>query len=212
MAWSRTRVRRARIARGSGIGHAPLRGGGQGARARRRHPAAVQVGVYWSYQCWHCYLYVFFLNCRVTNNFRPKRTNVFYNVHWMTIISVSTAISSNGRDLTVDFPQQPGWTGQVSEMELVTDQCKYSLADVFLSKHSRVAASIHSTTGLQMWQRPDSTTLWYTIFYPHNIHAKQALDEYIEDTNRPALDCYSQLLDVELLECQYRLHIMMFYS
>lgn len=38
-----------------------------------------------------------------------------------------TAISNNGRDLTVDFPQQPGWTGQVSEMELVTDQRKLTL-------------------------------------------------------------------------------------
>lgn len=40
------------------------------------------------------------------------------------------AISSNGRDLTVDFPQQPGWTGQVSEMELVTDQCKLSIIQI----------------------------------------------------------------------------------
>ncbi|CAH0722311.1 unnamed protein product, partial [Brenthis ino] len=42
-----------------------------------------------------------------------------------TSIGTVTAISSNGRDLTVDFPQQPGWTGQVSEMELVTDQSEW---------------------------------------------------------------------------------------
>ncbi|KOB75866.1 Hect E3 ubiquitin ligase, partial [Operophtera brumata] len=35
------------------------------------------------------------------------------------------AISSNGRDLTVDYPTQPGWTGQVSEMELVTDSSEW---------------------------------------------------------------------------------------
>ncbi|KAG6464463.1 hypothetical protein O3G_MSEX014531 [Manduca sexta] len=29
-----------------------------------------------------------------------------------TSVGTVTAISSNGRDLTVDFPQQPGWTGQ----------------------------------------------------------------------------------------------------
>ncbi|XP_022131000.2 probable E3 ubiquitin-protein ligase HERC2 [Pieris rapae] len=40
-------------------------------------------------------------------------------------VGTVTAISSNGRDLTVDFPQQPGWTGQVSEMELVTDQSEW---------------------------------------------------------------------------------------
>lgn len=39
-------------------------------------------------------------------------------------VGVVTAVAANGRDLTVDFPQQPGWTGQVSEMELVTDQCE----------------------------------------------------------------------------------------
>ncbi|XP_038209104.1 probable E3 ubiquitin-protein ligase HERC2 [Zerene cesonia] len=42
-----------------------------------------------------------------------------------TSVGTVTAISSNGRDLTVDFPQQPGWTGQVSEMELVTDQSEW---------------------------------------------------------------------------------------
>ncbi|CAG9575570.1 unnamed protein product [Danaus chrysippus] len=40
-------------------------------------------------------------------------------------VGTVTAIQSNGRDLTVDFPQQPGWTGQVSEMELVTDQSEW---------------------------------------------------------------------------------------
>lgn len=44
------------------------------------------------------------------------------------------AISNNGRDLTVDFPQQPGWTGQVSEMELVTDQCKFIMLSNFIIK------------------------------------------------------------------------------
>ncbi|CAB3255423.1 unnamed protein product [Arctia plantaginis] len=42
-----------------------------------------------------------------------------------TSVGTVTSISSNGRDLTVDFPQQPGWTGQVSEMELVTDQSEW---------------------------------------------------------------------------------------
>ncbi|XP_068628740.1 probable E3 ubiquitin-protein ligase HERC2 [Battus philenor] len=42
-----------------------------------------------------------------------------------TCVGTVTGISSNGRDLTVDFPQQPGWTGQVSEMELVTDQSEW---------------------------------------------------------------------------------------
>ncbi|XP_049884481.1 probable E3 ubiquitin-protein ligase HERC2 isoform X2 [Pectinophora gossypiella] len=42
-----------------------------------------------------------------------------------TSVGTVTAISANGRDLTVDFPQQPGWTGQVSEMELVTDQSEW---------------------------------------------------------------------------------------
>ncbi|CAG4926206.1 unnamed protein product [Colias eurytheme] len=42
-----------------------------------------------------------------------------------TSVGTVTAISTNGRDLTVDFPQQPGWTGQVSEMELVTDQSEW---------------------------------------------------------------------------------------
>ncbi|KAJ0180993.1 hypothetical protein K1T71_003078 [Dendrolimus kikuchii] len=40
-------------------------------------------------------------------------------------VGTVTSVSSNGRDLTVDFPQQPGWTGQVSEMELVTDQSEW---------------------------------------------------------------------------------------
>ncbi|XP_028033518.1 probable E3 ubiquitin-protein ligase HERC2 [Bombyx mandarina] len=43
-----------------------------------------------------------------------------------TSVGTVTAVSTNGRDLTVDFPQQPGWTGQVSEMELVTDQSEWS--------------------------------------------------------------------------------------
>ncbi len=30
-----------------------------------------------------------------------------------------TAISANGRDVTVDFPQQSHWTGLLQEMELV---------------------------------------------------------------------------------------------
>lgn len=51
------------------------------------------------------------------------RISTFARSLVITILYISTAISSNGRDLTVDFPQQPGWTGQVSEMELVTDQC-----------------------------------------------------------------------------------------
>ncbi|XP_068082847.1 E3 ubiquitin-protein ligase HERC2 [Anabrus simplex] len=34
-------------------------------------------------------------------------------------IGVVTSISSNGRDLSVDFPQQSNWTGVVTEMELV---------------------------------------------------------------------------------------------
>lgn len=42
-----------------------------------------------------------------------------------TSVGTVTAISSNGRDLTIDFTQQPGWTGQVSEMELVTDQSEW---------------------------------------------------------------------------------------
>lgn len=33
---------------------------------------------------------------------------------------VITSIASNGRDVTVDFPQQPGWTGQLAEMERAT--------------------------------------------------------------------------------------------
>ncbi|XP_041973907.1 probable E3 ubiquitin-protein ligase HERC2 [Aricia agestis] len=45
-----------------------------------------------------------------------------------TSVGTVTAISNNGRDLTVDFPQQPGWTGQVSEMELVTDQSEWCCA------------------------------------------------------------------------------------
>ncbi|XP_052754599.1 probable E3 ubiquitin-protein ligase HERC2 isoform X2 [Galleria mellonella] len=40
-------------------------------------------------------------------------------------VGTVTGISANGRDLTVDFPQQPGWTGQVNEMELVTDQSEW---------------------------------------------------------------------------------------
>ncbi|XP_045542472.1 probable E3 ubiquitin-protein ligase HERC2 [Papilio machaon] len=42
-----------------------------------------------------------------------------------TCIGTVTGVSGNGRDLRVDFPQQPGWTGQVSEMELVTDQSEW---------------------------------------------------------------------------------------
>ncbi|KAK7864133.1 hypothetical protein R5R35_007650 [Gryllus longicercus] len=34
-------------------------------------------------------------------------------------VGVVTGISSNGRDLTVDFPQQNSWTGVVAEMEVV---------------------------------------------------------------------------------------------
>lgn len=30
-----------------------------------------------------------------------------------------SGISSNWRDVIVDFPQQPNWTGLLSEMELV---------------------------------------------------------------------------------------------
>ncbi|XP_048481969.1 probable E3 ubiquitin-protein ligase HERC2 [Plutella xylostella] len=41
-------------------------------------------------------------------------------------VGTVVGISNSGRDLTVDFPQQPGWTGQVSEMELVTDQSEWS--------------------------------------------------------------------------------------
>lgn len=33
-------------------------------------------------------------------------------------IGVVSSISSNGRDLRVDFPQQPNWTGLISEMEV----------------------------------------------------------------------------------------------
>ncbi|XP_047031157.1 probable E3 ubiquitin-protein ligase HERC2 [Helicoverpa zea] len=40
-------------------------------------------------------------------------------------VGTVTSISSTGRDLTADFPQQPGWTGQVCEMELVTDQSEW---------------------------------------------------------------------------------------
>ncbi|XP_048005438.1 probable E3 ubiquitin-protein ligase HERC2 [Leguminivora glycinivorella] len=42
-----------------------------------------------------------------------------------TSVGTVIGIAHNGRDLTVDFPQQPGWTGQVSEMELVTDQSEW---------------------------------------------------------------------------------------
>lgn len=42
---------------------------------------------------------------------------------WGTVthksVGVVVAISPNGRDVTVDFPQQNGWTGLLSEMEVV---------------------------------------------------------------------------------------------
>ncbi|XP_072935158.1 probable E3 ubiquitin-protein ligase HERC2 [Epargyreus clarus] len=42
-----------------------------------------------------------------------------------TSIGIVRAIASNGRDMTVDFQQQPSWTGQVTEMELVTDRSEW---------------------------------------------------------------------------------------
>ena len=41
---------------------------------------------------------------------------------WMVIDECAhtvTAINPNGRDITVDFPQQAHWTGVIDEMELV---------------------------------------------------------------------------------------------
>ncbi|CAG9110144.1 unnamed protein product [Plutella xylostella] len=52
---------------------------------------------------------------------RYKWSCVYHNS-----VGTVVGISNSGRDLTVDFPQQPGWTGQVSEMELVTDQSEWS--------------------------------------------------------------------------------------
>lgn len=34
-------------------------------------------------------------------------------------VGVVSSISSNGRELRVDFPQQPNWSGVISEMEVL---------------------------------------------------------------------------------------------
>lgn len=53
-------------------------------------------------------------------------------MHFVITNNIFSAIASNGRDMTVDFQQQPSWTGQVTEMELVTDRCEYTSHSMML--------------------------------------------------------------------------------
>lgn len=56
------------------------------------------------------------------NRHHDKEFCLYVNVHLIFITSVSSilkAINANGRDLTVDFPQQSHWTGVIDEMEIV---------------------------------------------------------------------------------------------
>lgn len=52
---------------------------------------------------------------------RPSVVTPTYKWGSVTHRSVGTvtAVISNGRDITVDFPQQAHWTGVIDEMELV---------------------------------------------------------------------------------------------
>ena len=52
---------------------------------------------------------------------KPSITTPTYKWGSVTHRSIGTAtgINPNGRDITVDFPQQAHWTGVLDEMELV---------------------------------------------------------------------------------------------
>lgn len=52
---------------------------------------------------------------------KPTVTTPRYKWGYVThdSIGIVTAISSNGHDVTVDFPKQQSWTGLLSEMEIV---------------------------------------------------------------------------------------------
>ncbi|CAH1268469.1 HERC2 [Branchiostoma lanceolatum] len=60
---------------------------------------------------------------KVGDKVRVKRSVTTPKYKWGSVthnsIGVVTAFSSNGKDVTVDFPEQSHWTGLVSEMELV---------------------------------------------------------------------------------------------
>ncbi|XP_077868707.1 E3 ubiquitin-protein ligase HERC2-like [Saccoglossus kowalevskii] len=62
-------------------------------------------------------------NIKVGDRVRVKHTVASPKYKWGSAthqsIGTVTAISANGRDITVDFPQQSHWIGLVSEMELV---------------------------------------------------------------------------------------------
>lgn len=46
-------------------------------------------------------------------------------------VGIVTSISSNSRDLKVDFPQQSNWTGLLSEMEVCSSLQCYELIHFF---------------------------------------------------------------------------------
>ncbi|KAI8508669.1 E3 ubiquitin-protein ligase herc2, partial [Branchiostoma belcheri] len=60
---------------------------------------------------------------KVGDKVRVKRSVTTPKYKWGSVthnsIGVVTAFSANGKDVTVDFPEQSHWTGLVSEMELV---------------------------------------------------------------------------------------------
>ncbi|CAG5129601.1 unnamed protein product, partial [Candidula unifasciata] len=60
---------------------------------------------------------------KVGDKVRVKPSVIKPTYKWGSVshssVGIVTAILPNGRDATVDFPQQPHWTGVISEMELV---------------------------------------------------------------------------------------------
>ncbi|KAJ8028688.1 E3 ubiquitin-protein ligase HERC2 [Holothuria leucospilota] len=62
-------------------------------------------------------------NIKVGDRVRVKRSIVSPKYKWGSVthqsIGTVTGFSANGKDVTVNFTQQPHWTGLVSEMELV---------------------------------------------------------------------------------------------
>ncbi|XP_071496413.1 E3 ubiquitin-protein ligase HERC2-like [Diadema antillarum] len=62
-------------------------------------------------------------NIKVGDRVRVKRSVTSPRYKWGSVthqsIGTVTGFNANGKDVTVNFPQQPHWTGLVSEMELV---------------------------------------------------------------------------------------------
>ncbi|XP_076028585.1 E3 ubiquitin-protein ligase HERC2 isoform X2 [Oratosquilla oratoria] len=67
---------------------------------------------------------------RTGDRVRVKPTVATPKYKWGSVthcsIGIVTSVSSNGQDITVDFPQQPNWQGLMSEMEIVPS-CHYNV-------------------------------------------------------------------------------------